>query len=55
MYLLHLEPIEHDGWVPPECLISYTTEGGSRMAEEVLVVPDEEGLNPLVPEGARPI
>ncbi|XP_056694033.1 uncharacterized protein [Spinacia oleracea] len=42
-------PTDLGGWVPPDCMIHYTTAGGSRIMEEVLVIPDEEGSHPLVP------
>lgn len=53
LYVLQPEPIDHDGWVSPDYLIHYTTEGGSRIAKEVPAIPDEEGIHPLVPTGAR--
>lgn len=54
-YLLQPEPTEHASWVSADCLITYTTEGGSRMVEEVPFVPDKEGFLALAPEGARPV
>ncbi|XP_056692662.1 uncharacterized protein [Spinacia oleracea] len=49
------EPTDHDGWVPPDCVIRYTTASGSRITEEVPVIPGEEGLHSLVPANARAV
>lgn len=48
-------PTDHDGWVLPDCNISYITDGGSEMTEMLLAVLDVEGFHPLIPEGAGPV
>lgn len=47
------EAATHDGWVPPNCSISYIADGGSETMEVVPAVPEGEGFHPLIPKVAR--
>lgn len=43
------ETTEHDGYVLPDCRITYTVKGGSEITKVLSAFPDGEGFQPLVP------